>query len=48
VLDPVDGNPAHQVACLLDSGTRKKIWEELQAGVKPEDAREDVIEEGAA
>ena len=43
-LDPVDGNPGHKVACLLDTGTRRKLWEELQAGTRPEDARKDVIE----
>ncbi len=48
VLDPVDGDPGHQVACLLDSGTRKRLWTELQAGVTPAEARQDVIEEGAA
>ena len=48
VLDPVDGNADHKVACLLDAGARKKLWAELQAGVKPADARQDVIEEGAA
>jgi peptide/nickel transport system ATP-binding protein len=47
VLDPVDGDPTHKVACLLDSGTRKRLWEELQAGVTPREARQDVIEEGA-
>jgi peptide/nickel transport system ATP-binding protein len=48
VLDPVDGNLSHKVACLLDSGTRKRLWEELQSGVTPAEARQDVIEEGAA
>jgi peptide/nickel transport system ATP-binding protein len=48
VLDPVEGDPTHKVACLLDSGTRKRLWEELQAGVTPKEARQDVIEEGAA
>jgi peptide/nickel transport system ATP-binding protein len=47
VLDPVDGDPSHKVACLLDSGTRKKLWDELQAGVKPDEARKDIIEEAA-
>jgi peptide/nickel transport system ATP-binding protein len=47
-LDPVDGDPGHQVACLLDTVTRRKLWEELQSGVKPAEARRDVIEEGAA
>jgi len=48
VLDPVEGDPTHKVACLLDSSTRRRLWEELQAGVKPDEARRDVIEEGAA
>jgi peptide/nickel transport system ATP-binding protein len=47
-LEPVAGDPDHKVACLLDSGTRRKLWDELQAGIKPEEARRDVIEEGAA
>ena len=41
------GPPGHQVACLLDSGTRKKLWSELRQGVKPDEAREDVMEEEA-
>jgi hypothetical protein len=45
VLDPVDADPSHQVACLLDSGTRKRLWGELQAGVKPGQARKDVIDD---
>jgi peptide/nickel transport system ATP-binding protein len=47
-LEPVPLDPTHKVACLLDSGTRRKLWEELQAGVKPDEARKVVIEEGAA
>jgi peptide/nickel transport system ATP-binding protein len=47
-LDPIDGSADHQVACLLDSGTRRRLWDELQAGIKPAEARKDVIEEGAA
>ena len=47
-LESVPDHENHQVACLLDSGTRRKLWEELQAGIKPEEARKDVIEEGAA
>jgi peptide/nickel transport system ATP-binding protein len=43
VLDPVDGNPSHKVACLLESGARRRLWQELQAGVKPDEARNDVI-----
>jgi peptide/nickel transport system ATP-binding protein len=48
VLDPAADDPSHRVACLLDSGTRKRLWEELQSGVTPLQARQDVIEEGAA
>ena len=47
-LEPVEGDPGHAVACLLASGTRRKLWAELEAGVKPAEARRDVIEEGAA
>src|SRR3954451_23937981 len=46
-LEPVDGDPDHRAACLLDSGTRRRLWGELQSGVKPAAARKDVIEEGA-
>ena len=48
VLDPIDGDRGHQVACLLDSATRKRLWRELQSGAAPAEARADVIEEGAA
>jgi peptide/nickel transport system ATP-binding protein len=48
-LEPVAGNPDHLVACLLDSGVRKQLWSELQAGKAPDEARRDVVvEEGAA
>jgi peptide/nickel transport system ATP-binding protein len=47
-LEPVAGDPSHRVACLLDSGTRRRLWSELQAGAAPAEARADVIEEGAA
>ncbi|HEX6024586.1 MAG TPA: ABC transporter ATP-binding protein [Solirubrobacter sp.] len=47
-LEPIPGQPGHQVACLLDTATRKKLWSELRAGVKPETAREDVMEEEVA
>src|SRR4051794_37235080 len=46
-LEPVPGNAQHQVACLLDHGTRRKLWSELREGVKPTQAREDVMEEEA-
>src|SRR3954471_13085054 len=42
-LEPVAGSPDHQVACLLDSSVRRKLWSELREGVKPQDAREDVM-----
>jgi dihydropteroate synthase len=45
VLDPIDDNTDHKVACLLDTGTRKRLWRELQSGVAPDAARADVIEE---
>ena len=48
-LEPVPGNPEHTVACLLDSGVRRQLWQELQSGKAPEEARRDVVvEEGAA
>jgi hypothetical protein len=47
-LESVTGNPEHLVACLLDSGVRKQLWSELRAGKAPAEARELVIEEGAA
>jgi peptide/nickel transport system ATP-binding protein len=42
-LEPVDGEPGHSVACLLDAGTRRRLWGELQAGKAPAEARTDVI-----
>jgi peptide/nickel transport system ATP-binding protein len=44
-LEPVNGDSGHRVACLLDSATRKRLWGELQAGVKPGQARKDVIDD---
>jgi peptide/nickel transport system ATP-binding protein len=47
-LEPVDGSNGHKAACLLDSGVRRRIWEELREGKLPETARADVLaEEGA-
>ena len=48
VLDPIDGDPGHKVACLLDTPTRKRLWRELSAGKPPEEARADVVEEEMA
>jgi peptide/nickel transport system ATP-binding protein len=42
-LERVNGQPGHKVACLLDSATRRRLWGELQSGVKPADARQDVM-----
>jgi peptide/nickel transport system ATP-binding protein len=42
-LEPAGGDPAHQVACLLDSGARRRLWQELRSGAAPADARRDVI-----
>jgi peptide/nickel transport system ATP-binding protein len=39
-LDPVAGATDHQVACLLEQGTRERLWKELQQGKTPEQARE--------
>jgi peptide/nickel transport system ATP-binding protein len=48
-LEPLPDDPSHRVACLLESETRKRIWQELRAGVDPQQARADVmLEEGAA
>ncbi|HZO36005.1 MAG TPA: ABC transporter ATP-binding protein [Solirubrobacteraceae bacterium] len=48
VVDPelvaVEDDPAHAVRCLLPSATRRRVWQELRAGVAPERARTDVIE----
>jgi peptide/nickel transport system ATP-binding protein len=41
-LQPVPEDPGHLVACLLDSGTRKRLWSELRAGKAPAEAREEV------
>jgi len=44
-LEPVPGEPDHQVACLLDPSARRRIWDELQAGKAPVQARVDVVGE---
>jgi peptide/nickel transport system ATP-binding protein len=38
-LEPVPNDPGHEVACLLPSEIRKRIWAELRAGATPEQAR---------
>jgi peptide/nickel transport system ATP-binding protein len=42
LLQPVFGEPGHQVACLLERDTRRRLWAELQAGRMPEQALLDV------
>jgi len=44
-IEPVPGNPRHGVACLLDSGTRRKLWASLRAGEAPVEARRRVEDE---
>jgi peptide/nickel transport system ATP-binding protein len=41
-LQAVPEDPKHRVACLLDHGTRKKLWAELAAGKAPAEARAEV------
>ncbi len=41
-LQPVAGDPAHRVACLLDASVREQLWTELRAGKLPEQARASV------
>jgi peptide/nickel transport system ATP-binding protein len=38
-LEPVDGDPDHEVACLLSSDVRTRIWRGLQAGDSPGELR---------
>jgi peptide/nickel transport system ATP-binding protein len=38
-LEPVPGDPGHQVACLLGPETRRTIWARLRAGAEPAEAR---------
>ena len=46
-LESIEGDPRHRVACLLDSGTRKRLWRELRDGTVPEEAREGVMKDQA-
>jgi peptide/nickel transport system ATP-binding protein len=38
-LEPVQGNPEHEVACLLSQQTRTDLWGRLRTGELPERAR---------
>src|SRR4051812_10934802 len=40
MLEPVPDDPGHQVACLLSSGTRKRVWAQLREGRTPDEARQ--------
>jgi peptide/nickel transport system ATP-binding protein len=42
MLEPVPDDPGHQVACLLASSVRKRIWSELREGKQPDQVRESV------
>ena len=39
MLEPVPGDARHEVACLLAPEIRRKLWSELQQGIKPDEAR---------
>ena len=41
-LEPLPGDSRHAVRCLLASDTRRALWQALQRGEKPKEAREDV------
>src|SRR3954451_4248713 len=41
-LEPVPGEPAHLVACLLSSPTRKRMWAALREGTEPDEVRQHV------
>ena len=45
-LEAVPDDPAHRVACLLESDTRRRLWQELVAGKQPQEAREEIVEGG--
>jgi peptide/nickel transport system ATP-binding protein len=43
-LEAVPDSPGHRVACLLASDTRRRLWSELRAGKRPQEARAEVEE----
>jgi peptide/nickel transport system ATP-binding protein len=47
-LEPVPDDPAHHVACLLESDVRRRLWEQLGAGKTPEEALAEVGVPGAS
>jgi hypothetical protein len=44
-LEPVPDQTNHQVACLLDPTTRRRLWKELREGTAPIEARADVMKD---
>jgi peptide/nickel transport system ATP-binding protein len=46
-MEPVPGDPDHEVACLLTAQTRRRLWGALRAGLDPQRARE-LAEDGPA
>jgi peptide/nickel transport system ATP-binding protein len=38
MLQPLADEPSHHVACLLEEDVRRRLWAELNAGAKPDDA----------
>ncbi len=46
-LEPVAEAPGHQVACLLESDVRRRLWKQLSAGKTPEQALAEVDLPGA-
>jgi peptide/nickel transport system ATP-binding protein len=47
-LAPIEGDPHHFSACLLDSGTRKRIWTDLREGRHPDEVRAIEVDSGKA
>jgi peptide/nickel transport system ATP-binding protein len=47
-LEPVADDPGHQVACLLESDVRRRLWQQLGAGRTPEEALAEVGVPGAS
>jgi peptide/nickel transport system ATP-binding protein len=45
-LVSVDGDPGHEVACLLSTDVRTRIWRGLEAGQTPGSLRQLVVEAG--
>ncbi len=46
-LEPVAGESNHQVACLLEAETRRRLWVELQSGHTPAEALAELAAPGA-